>query len=112
MGFLPWNGCDQGGFYSTGTEGTPGKDCQMMYQPAAGAEKRFAEMLQGNAHAQAVPQPSTPSTPSRLDPGESSGSAAQEGLSSEAQGFLRDELAAELSQRNKQLVDDAWQSLE
>jgi hypothetical protein len=24
LGFLPWNGCDQGGFYSTGAEGVDG----------------------------------------------------------------------------------------
>lgn len=37
LGFLPWKGCSEGGFYDTGISG---EGCQKMYQPAAAAERR------------------------------------------------------------------------
>mmetsp|Transcript_31246 Transcript_31246/g.79674 ORF Transcript_31246/g.79674 Transcript_31246/m.79674 type:complete len:167 (-) Transcript_31246:105-605(-) len=123
IGFLPWNGCDVGGSYSTGVKGTPGKDCQEVYQPAAAAEARFKERMQGELpRAPSVIAPQQPdaqaastdtSQPAQApEPVSEEGVRGAEVLSSEAKAWLRDELTAELRARNKELTDAAWQSLE
>ncbi|KAG1676371.1 hypothetical protein FOA52_001166 [Chlamydomonas sp. UWO 241] len=141
LGFLPWNGCDAGGFYATGQAGTPGKDCQEVYQPAEAAEQRLRAKLAPlpaptpvavavalAAQPTVLPssrgeQPPAP-PPQTAEPASPSSSAALAPtpeqhplntaalLSDEAKRFLRDELLAEKRAREQKLTEDAWQTLE
>ncbi|GIL98643.1 hypothetical protein Vretimale_4030, partial [Volvox reticuliferus] len=102
LAFLPWNGCEvPGSFYSTGVTGVPGKDCQEVYQPAAAAEARAVERLRQQQQAPDLTERAT-SIPLKRLHGDSPG----------VRGSTRETLIEELRQRNKTLVDSAWQSLE
>ncbi|PNH04024.1 hypothetical protein TSOC_009860 [Tetrabaena socialis] len=103
LAFLPWNGCDVGGFYSTGQKGVPGRDCQLVYQPAAGAEARAVARLRQVQVEQVLEAP-----PAGREPVESSQSASMR-IDKDA---LRTSLAEDLQQRNDELVKAAWQTLE
>eukprot|EP00775_Hariotina_reticulata_P003755 gene3755-biopygen5436 len=127
------SGLHQGGFYDTGIQGTSGKECQAMYQPAAAAEARFAATLRTTGSSSSSNQ----SDPDRADMGEGAGSSsmssaeggAPEAATSPATGstgtserlqevpaaskaLVREILQADNRQRTKELVDSAWQSLE
>jgi hypothetical protein len=128
----------------SGVEGTHGKDCQAIYQPAAAAEARLTARLQQQKQqlpvvaaaavtAQQAPEPvggtSSSSSSSRL--ASSSGDSRQQAdnqreqqqqqltaaeqlaqVPDAAKDLVRDIMQQDNRQRTKQLVDDAWQTLE
>jgi guanyl-specific ribonuclease Sa len=113
-----------------------GSNCQAIYQPAAAAEARFAASLQGNssspasstdssasaAEAEQNSSPSRPSTPTAAATAGSEQQQQQQDVSlsqqlhevvpDSAKELVRDILREDNRARTKQLVDDAWQTLE
>lgn len=123
--------------HAPGVQGTHGKDCQAIYQPAAAAEQRLAALLkQQQIVAQhqdstadraaertaASTSSSTGGSTSTSDQGPpATGMPSQQQLtaadqlhavSPAAKDLVRDILQEDNRQRTKQLVDDAWQTLE
>lgn len=127
-----------------GVEGTHGKDCQAIYQPAAAAEARFATRLQQQQQpaatpvaaaadtTQQTPEPAgggSSSRPVSSSSGDSRQQPEQQGAQQQqqqqlsaaeqlaqvpaaAKDLVRDIMQQDNRQRTKQLVDDAWQTLE
>lgn len=125
----------------TGIQGAHGRDCQAIYQPAAAAEERFtARLRQGqqqvtdsgtqplqtagsggsssSRNSSGAASSSSSSTSSQLPP---AAPPSQQALTASeqlqrvpqaAKELVRDIMEEDNRQRTKQLVDDAWQSLE
>lgn len=115
--WVAWRGCDQGGFYSTGVAGSHGDGCQTIYQPAAAAEKRFAEKQQSAAVAAAQPPrpAAAPRPPPAAAPSQPAAQTAREEratLLKEQAAYERTAMEAERAERTRDLVDSMWQSLE
>eukprot|EP00199_Chlamydomonas_sp_CCMP681_P005146 CAMPEP_0119109802 /NCGR_PEP_ID=MMETSP1180-20130426/23529_1 /TAXON_ID=3052 ORGANISM="Chlamydomonas cf sp, Strain CCMP681" /NCGR_SAMPLE_ID=MMETSP1180 /ASSEMBLY_ACC=CAM_ASM_000741 /LENGTH=136 /DNA_ID=CAMNT_0007095775 /DNA_START=203 /DNA_END=613 /DNA_ORIENTATION=- len=119
LAFLPWNGCDQGGNYSTGNSSPT---CQTIYQPAAAAETRFAAKHRDRARS-SLSQEASLSAPSLSavsdvpEPdlqgvegpqGASVSARAVEVLTPEAKRLLRDEMAAAQESRTHKLIQETW----
>ena len=126
LAFLPVRGCDQGGYYATGAgghpsthtcepfatspqtlgscpcagvKGTPGLDCQQLYQPAATAEAQFKK--------QTPPVSPVPS----LD-GQTQRQTLPDLPQMRAKAVRRQQLDKDRVNRTQSLVDSTWQSLE
>lgn len=124
--------------HASGVQGTHGKDCQAIYQPAAAAEERFAALLKQQQQLVAQHQNSTvdraaegTATSNNTSTGGNTSTSDQgptaTGMQSQkqltaadqmhavppaAKDLVRDILQEDNRQRTKQLVDDAWQTLE
>jgi hypothetical protein len=117
-----------------GVQGVHGSNCQAIYQPAAAAEARFAASLQGNSSIPASSssssasaataeqnlspdQLSSPTAAATADPEQqqqdvSLSQQLHEVVPDSAKDLVRDILREDNRARTKQLVDDAWQTLE
>lgn len=119
LAFLPWYGCDQGGFYATGVRGVPGRDCQEIYQPAAAAEQRARERFGTLTPLSIAPLTKVDSSKSASENAlsanrqdMSSSREVNNALPAEGREFLRHLMEEEVQKNTKELVDAAWQSLE
>lgn len=89
-----------------GVEGTHGDSCQQIYQPAAAAERRFAErQRQAQAQVQAA-APAAPPQPA------ASGREEVATLRKEQAVYDRAAMAAQQERNTRELVDSMWQGLE
>ncbi|KAF6260377.1 hypothetical protein COO60DRAFT_1637641 [Scenedesmus sp. NREL 46B-D3] len=101
FGFLPWTGCSQGGFYDTGRQQRQHPQSSSSNPGVATAQEPDPGQ-RASATAAADTQQQGVSTSQRLH--EAVPDAAKELV----RGILREDNRA----RTKQLVDDAWQTLE